>query len=237
MRKPCSGSVVTRSPARATAPTGSARSAESIAEPYTCGNVDRTICSNLSGRRVRENMRSKLTRTVSPARSATIVSRRAVRPGGTTGATATPDTDALDAGARAADDACGVRAGVPFAVATADRITESLDGFTAGLVESVWVDGVTGVSPAAAGCVPCVPIRARIAVAPAMPTAAITASRSVAAAPRAIICRWRARLAARSACWHRRQTVIPGRSSWSQGGVERDAIGEPSASLLEAVHP
>src|SRR6478752_4879558 len=89
MWKPCSGSVVTRSPARATAPTGNARSAESTAAPYTCGSVDRTIASNLSARRVRDISRSNLTRTVSPARSATIESRSAVPPTGTTGDTVT----------------------------------------------------------------------------------------------------------------------------------------------------
>jgi hypothetical protein len=41
----------------------------------------------------------------------------------------------------------------------------------------------------------------------------MTASEITAAPPRAIIWRCFARFAARSACWHRRQTGMPGRSS------------------------
>jgi hypothetical protein len=74
--------------------------------------------------------------------------------------------------------------------ATVDRVTESARAGSAGVVGvSVATGGGVGdgTSPGSRDSLVLVPMRVRIAVAPAMPIAAITPRTSVAAAPRAII--------------------------------------------------
>jgi hypothetical protein len=88
------------------------------------------------------------------------------------------------------------------------------------MVSAVVEFGVEGVS-----FVLVLAARERSADTAANPTALITTSERNAAPPRTRICRCLARFAARSACWQRRQTAVPGRSSCGHGGLGWDAIG------------
>jgi len=125
-----------------------------------------------------------------------MVSRSAVRPGGTTGDTIVPagSADLLAPAAAAGAELATVR------WETRPVVSESAAGDVAASVAESVAEVDSGSAARTSDSVPSLHARLRITEAPATPIAAITPSAIAMAVPCAIICRWRARRAARSAC-------------------------------------